>query len=322
MTKPRSHGSSLWLEIAVEVAGMDAELAADVMRQVCPGGVAIEPSHRLDAATETYVVDGDGPAVVRGWLRAGAESPAARRSLRLALSMAPLSASGGPARWRRPRRVREESWRDAWKKHFGVLRVGRALVVAPSWVGYRQREGETVVRIDPGMAFGTGQHATTAMCLRALEEHVSPGVRVLDLGCGSGILAIAAAKLGAARVAALDTDPQAVKAARENAAANGVLDVLEVREGTLEAETSRRDVSTGGETFDLILANISGLALERLAPALAAALAGGGSLIASGFLEDAAGGLARAFGDAGLRVDQLLEEGAWRAIIAGKGADG
>ncbi len=214
------------------------------------------------------------------------------------------------ARWRRSRRLREASWRDSWKKHFGVQRLGRALVIAPSWVDYRPREGETVVRIDPGMAFGTGQHPTTAMCLRALEERVRAGMRVLDLGCGSAIVAIAAAKLGASRVLALDIDPQAVKAARENAAANGV--AVEVREETLEVETSRRGV------FDIIAANISGLALERLAPALAGGLAPGGVLISSGFLEDAAAGLGRAYEDAGLTVERVVEEGVWRAIVAGK----
>jgi ribosomal protein L11 methyltransferase len=112
-----------------------------------------------------------------------------------------------------------------------VQRIGRALVVRPSWVDYRLKGGETVIQIDPGMAFGTGQHPTTAMCLRALEDLVRPGSSVLDLGSGSGILSIAAAKLGAARVLALDIDAQAVKATGENAGINGVLGVVDVREG-------------------------------------------------------------------------------------------
>lgn len=299
-----------WLEIAVEVAGIDSELAADVMRQVCPGGVATELASRFDSAAGAYIVDGDAPAVVRGYLPSGPDSRRVRRSLRLALNMAPLQA---PPRWLRARRLRERSWRDSWKRHFGVQRVGRAIVVAPSWVTYRAKDGETVIRIDPGMAFGTGQHPTTAMCLRALEEHVSPGVRVLDLGCGSGILAITAARLGARHVVALDTDPMAVKAAAENAAANGVSQLIEVREGALPAAAS---AAAARQQFDIIVANISGLTLERLAPSLAAALAGGGLLIISGFLEDATGTLGRAYADAGLSVQRVVEEGVWRAIIA------
>jgi ribosomal protein L11 methyltransferase len=161
------------------------------------------------------------------------------------------------------------------------------------------------------MAFGTGQHPTTAMCLRALEERVRRGDEVLDLGTGSGILAVAAARLGARRVIALDIEPQAVKAARENAAANGVGDVVEVREGTLPE-------STTGERFDIIVANISGLAIERLAGVFAGALKNGGALIVSGFLEDAVAGLGRAFAEAGLRVDGVEAEGVWRAMVAGK----
>lgn len=294
-----------WFEIAVEVAGIDSETVADLLRQACSGGVAVEPGHRLDPSIDAYVVDGDAPALVRGYLPANEDSARIRRSLQVALKLAPLQS---PPKWRRVRRLRESSWRDAWKKHFGVQRIGRALVVRPSWVDYRLKGGETVIQIDPGMAFGTGQHPTTAMCLRLLEELVQPGQSVLDLGSGSGILGIAAAKLGAARVLALDTDPQAVKATTENAALNAVGGPLEAREGTLE--------SAGGEAFGTVVANISGLTLERLAPQLAESLEPGALLIASGFLEYAVDGLRGAFEEAGLRVKRVLEDGVWRAILA------
>jgi ribosomal protein L11 methyltransferase len=149
------------------------------------------------------------------------------------------------------------------------------------------------------------------MCLRALEERVRRGDEVLDLGTGSGILAIAAAKLGARRVVALDTDPEAVKAARENAAANVVGDEVEVREGSLPE-------GMAGERFDLIVANISSLTIERLAGAFGDALKNGGVLIVSGFLEDAVAGLGRVFAEAGLRVDGVETEGVWRAMVAGR----
>jgi len=292
-----------WLEIAVEVAGIDADLAADLLRQACPGGVAIQSASRFDHDSDSYVADGDAPALVCGYLPSGEDSERIRRSLRLAMRAAPLER---PPRWRRVRRLREESWRDSWKKHFGIQRHGRALVVKPSWTHYRLKGGDIVIEIDPGMAFGTGQHPTTAMCLRALEDQVRTGASVLDLGCGSGILAIAAAKLGARRVLALDVDPNAVRAARENAAANAVADVIEVREGTLEAE---------GRPFDVIVANISGLTLERLAVPLARSLAPGGSLITSGFLDDAVAALSCTFEGVGLRVS-VVRDGVWRAIIA------
>jgi ribosomal protein L11 methyltransferase len=204
--------------------------------------------------------------------------------------------------------LKDEDWRDSWKKYFGIQKIGKNVVVAPTWVDYKMKRGDIVLRIDPGMAFGTGQHPTTAMCLRALEEFVSDRAAVLDLGCGSGILALAAAKLGAARVVAVDNDPQAVKATNENVGANDV--TVDVREGTLDV--------ANGETFDLIVANISGLTLARLAPTLAASLAPGGRLVLSGFLEDTVEALREALTATGLGVQRVDEEGVWRAIVAVK----
>lgn len=292
----------------MQVAGIDAETVADVFRQACEGGASIQPSSRLDRDTDTYVLDGDAPAVVRGYLRPGPESDRVQQSLRLAVASAPLIAE---PEWRDPVLLKETSWRDEWKKYFGLQRIGESLVIRPSWVSYAPKSGDVVIDIDPGMAFGTGQHPTTAMCLRALEELVSPDSSVLDLGCGSGILAIAAAKLGAARVLAIDNDPQAVAASNANVAANDAAATIEVRDGTLDAASER---------FDLAAANISGLALERLAPAIRASLNDGGHLIASGFLEDAVGTLRSAFADAGLTVERVAEEGVWRAIVASRDA--
>ncbi|MEE8370379.1 MAG: 50S ribosomal protein L11 methyltransferase [Dehalococcoidia bacterium] len=296
-----------WLEISVQVDGIDSELAADILRQGCAGGVSTEPALRPDPSVEGYVVDGDAPALVKGYIPVGPDSLRLRRALRLALGFAPLQQ---PPRWRRARRLAERSWRDSWKRFFGVQRLGRSLVVKPSWTRYAARGGEIVIEIDPGLAFGTGQHPTTAMCLRALEEMLRPGMRLLDLGTGSGILAIAAAKLGAGRVVALDVDPLAVKAARQNSAANGVATLVEASEGTLVEEGGAPDA------FDLIVANISSVAIQRLAPALARALAPGGTIVASGFLEDAVEGLSRAFTEAGLAPDRVLADHAWRAIVA------
>lgn len=295
-----------WLELAVEVEGVDAETVADIFRQVCPGGAAIEPSHRFDAASDAYVVDGDAPALVRGYLPAGCDVRRLRRSLRLALAVAPLLS---PPRWRRLRRLPEVSWRDSWKRYFGLQRIGQRLVIKPSWVSYASAANEAVIEIDPGMAFGTGQHPTTALCLRALESAVRPGMRALDVGCGTGILAIAAAKLGASSVLALDIDPQAVQAASRNVAANGVGAVVDVREGTLE---------DGAGIFHLIVANIGALTLERLALAVSRSLAPRGMAILSGFLQDAVEGLARAYEAAGLTVLRVEEDGVWRAMACEK----
>jgi len=295
-----------WIEIAVEVAGIDAELAADLLRQGCSGGVAIEAPSRLDAPTDTYVLDGDAPAVVKGYLPISEDSGRLQSSIRLALQTAPLQRE--PV-WREAVELEEREWRDSWKKYFGIQRFGERTVIVPSWIEYAAKAGEVVIRIDPGMAFGTGQHPTTAMCLGTLEELVTGGQSVLDLGCGSGILAIAAAKFGASRVLGLDNDPQAVKASGENVRENGVEGTVDVREGSL----GERDVTA---PFDIVAANISGLTLQRLAPAIAAALSPGGFLIASGFLEDAVEALKSAFAENGLEAERVKEVGVWRSIVA------
>ncbi|HVP05916.1 MAG TPA: 50S ribosomal protein L11 methyltransferase [Dehalococcoidia bacterium] len=291
-----------WLEITVEVAGIDTEIAADLLRQACPGGVAVETPSRLDRETETYVPDGDGPALVKGYLHPGPEAERVQQNMRLALQTAPLQR---PAVWREPTLLADADWRDSWKRYFGVQRVGRRLVIVPSWVNYAPKPDDIILFIDPGMAFGTGQHQTTAMCLAALEDVIATGQSVLDLGCGSGILAIAAARLGAAPVIAIDNDPQAIKATQENAAANGV--AVEARLGTLEA---------AGERFDVVVANISGLTLQRLAPLLFASLTQGGTLIASGFLDEALASLTAAFQAAGLHSERVIQDGPWRTVVA------
>ncbi len=298
-----------WLEIAVVVAGIDAETIADIFRQACEGGAAIQPSSRLDRETDTYVLDGDGPAIVRGYLRPDAESSRIQDSLRIAVDSAPLLR---PAEWREATPLPETSWRDEWKKYFGLQRIGRSLVIRPSWVDYDRKDGDVVIEIDPGLAFGTGQHPTTAMCLSALEQLVEDGMSVLDIGCGSGILSIAAARLGAAHVLAVDTDPQAVSATQANVAANRI-DNIEVRDGTLDADR------TNDERFDIVVANISGLAVERLAPAIAGTLKPQGNLIASGFLVEAVGTLRSAFEAVDLAVERVVEDGVWRAILARRG---
>jgi ribosomal protein L11 methyltransferase len=280
--------SRRWLELAVEVPREAEEAAADILRRYAPRGVAIE-------ATGESVV-------LRAWLPDGADIARQRRAARRALASLPATLR---TRW-----LREEDWAEAWKAFFPVLRISRRLVICPAWRSYRPRRGEAVIRLDPGMAFGTGQHPTTLMCLRALEETVRPGSDVLDLGAGSGVLALAAAHLGAAGVLALDNDPQAVQAARENVRLNDLEAVVRVEEGTLEGTRA---------PFDVIAANISPSVIVDLAGATAAALKPGGVLIAGGFSEERAAAVAAALTAAGLVVERTLSDGDWRTHVARRG---
>ncbi len=304
----------MWVELSLEVDPRDAELVAEVLRQRCPS-VAVEyrgpfphcqPWPAPAEASPSLVA---GSALVRLYLPEAEADPRLRRSLRLALRFVPVSR---PVRWRRARRLRDEDWQRVWQRRLRARRIGR-LLVRPSWDAKAARAGEVTIDIEPGMAFGTGEHPTTALCLRALERAVRGGESVLDLGTGSGILAIAAAKLGAAHVLALDVDPQAVRAARENARRNGVEAVVDARVGTLTPE-----VAEGGR-FHLVCANIDGLTLERLAPLLAQSLAPGGRLVLSGFLLESAPALARTFESLGLGVLDIPQEAPWAALVLERG---
>jgi ribosomal protein L11 methyltransferase len=174
--------------------------------------------------------------------------------------------------------LKDSDWETAWKAHFGILRAGRRLIIKPSWLDYESTGDEVVIELDPGMAFGTGHHPTTNMCLQALEKHLSPGDTVLDLGAGSGILSIAAARLGAASVVALDVDATAVRVSRKNFKAGGLSQVHPAR-GTLPHR-----LAPPGH-FDLAAANISAKTVQEMAGPLCDALKPNGTLIASGIVQ-------------------------------------
>lgn len=174
----------------------------------------------------------------------------------------------------------DEDWQNAWKAHFSLLRVGERLVIKPSWIEYQATPGDVVIELDPGMAFGTGYHPTTYTCLAALETLVQPGMAVLDLGTGSGILTIAAVKLGAAQVTAVDIDTQAVRAARQNFRRTGILNQVSLIKGSLPHP------QVLPQQFDLALANISARAVRESAPSILPTLKPGGKLIASGIIQD------------------------------------
>lgn len=253
-----------WLEVSLETTGEGAEAVAEVLSRFAPRGVALE------AGPEGF---GTGLVVVRAYLPADDPLSRTRRRVEEALwhlgQILPLPLPSF-------RIVAETDWAEAWKQNLTVLHVGRRLVIRPSWLPYVPAAEEVVVELDPGMAFGTGTHPTTQMCLLALEDTGHPGARVLDLGTGSGILAIAAAKLGAGRVLALDTDPQAVTVARENVHRNGVADRVRVARGSLAQAIGR---------FDVVVVNIlAGVLIEMANHGLARRLAPEGRLVAAGLL--------------------------------------
>ena len=203
------------------------------------------------------------------------------------------------------RPVDDVDWAEAWKDGYAPQRIGRVVIV-PSWLSEPIGADEVELRLDPGMAFGTGLHPSTRGCL-ALLQRVSPmPPRVLDVGSGSGILALAALRLGAERAVCLDTDPVAVEATRANAAANGLADRVEAREGTLPASPQA--------TYPLVLANLVASILVELAPSLAAHTEPGGTVIASGIIEGRTDEVLAGLAAAGLASEERLEDGEWTSL--------
>ena len=209
--------------------------------------------------------------------------------------------------------LEEQEWEDSWKEHFHVLRVSTRIVIKPTWRSYEPAAGDIVISLDPGMAFGTGQHPTTRMCLKRLDEVCRAGMNVLDVGCGSGILSIAAARLGARSVFALEIDSVAVGVAKQNVRENGALHNVRVGQGTLPHSEVRAGI------YDIAVANISAKIVSEIANELVTAVKPGGEVIASGIILEHSDGVARELTAAGGRVNEPIVDGDWVTLIASVG---
>jgi len=282
MTEPRYP----YLHVAVGPDEGDVELVSSLLFDL--GALGIE---ERDASTLLKSQAGEQTTT----LVASFEDDAAAQAAQAELS----------AQWRTQlEHVVGDAWRDGWKAYFKPLRVGERFVVRPSWEPYAAQPEDLVITLDPGQAFGTGTHETTQLLLGALSGHVETGARVLDVGTGSGILAIGACLLGASHVTAIDMDPLAVSATLENAEANGVSDRI---------AASDTDVSQVSERFPLVLANIEARVLVPMAPVLSERVAPGGKLFLSGLLQPDMERMLAAY--AHMRVLKQLEAGDWRALL-------
>lgn len=302
-----------WTDIKITVPGAHADTAEAIATGVSGGGIYIEDYSDLETQVEQIahvdliepeLLAKDREHVTVHLYLAPDENPAEVLALlqnRLAAAEVPytLAADG----------VEQEDWETGWKAYYHALTIGKRLAVVPSWEQFDT--DRAVIRLDPGMAFGTGTHETTALCLAALDELVQGGERMLDIGTGSGILAIAALKLGAASAEGVDIDPMCVRTAGENAALNGVEHRFQVLIGDLSEKASGR--------YDLITANIVANAILHLAPAVPALLAPGGTFIASGVIDTRRDEVAAGLAAAGLAVCEVREENGWVALLCKNG---
>jgi ribosomal protein L11 methyltransferase len=317
-----------WLELSVQVDPEAVESISELLSEYgYNGGVVIDQPIIPGEDGPEYTYDAGRPVTLRTYLPLDDQTEAIRARIEQALWHLGRMRTIGPLL---AHPIEEQDWANAWKRYYTIQHVGAKTVIVPSWLEYTPRPGEVIIRLDPGMAFGTGLHPTTRLCLALLEGYVKPGQVVLDLGSGSGILAIAAAHLGAQRVLALDTDPIAVEASAANAARNGVGAQVVSAEGSLgrgqelgnwltaSSETQvvhPESAAANPGSFDLIVANILARILAILAEDMAAALAPGAFLVSSGIIADREDEVALAYAAVGLERVERRQEGDWVALV-------
>lgn len=299
-----------WLEVSLEVDGEMAEAVADVLARFAPNGVVIEST----ALKPTAYGDAQpiGPLRVCAYLEIDDQLEEKRQRLEESLwYLSRIRSLPDPVF----KVIGEVNWVESWKKHYMPVPIGRKLIIVPVWLESPD-EARIPIRIDPGMAFGTGTHPTTQLCLELLESYTQQGADVFDIGCGSGILSIAALKLGAARAFGVDIEPEMPSSVRKNAAANGVADSVEVVIGSIaEIKSGAFEV----QQTPLVMANILTPVLMRLLDeGLGDLIAPGGTMILSGILDEKLEAMQTKLAEHGLSVieQRMIEDWVALAVVA------
>jgi len=296
-----------WLEVSLTVDGEMAEAVSEVLNRFVSQGVVVEQAVQYNDAEDLGTPY--GPVKVYGYLIIDDQIEETRQRLEEALyflgRIQPLPEANFRA-------IADENWMESWKKHYHPIPIGEKLLILPAWVE-EYDPARIPVRIDPSMAFGTGTHPTTQLCMAMVEKYTLPGKPVIDVGCGSGILSIAALKLGASKAVGVDIDNASVKATDENAEANGVADHLECGVGSV------RELRQGHFSLrraPVVVANILAPVIIRLFDdGLADLLERGGTLVLSGILAEQAAGVEVAGQAKGLEFVERVQQNDWVAIV-------
>lgn len=300
-----------WIEVNVQVTHEAVEVVADILTAAGTSGVAIEDPQLINNLRNSGtwelcdIPEQENTEIVTVSAYYADDEKLQDRLKQIESELAAVEERIGSFRFGniRFRSLSEKDWANEWKQYFHVTHVGESLVIKPSWEEYTPKEGEHVIKIDPGMAFGTGTHHTTNMCMARLEKVLPANAEVFDVGTGSGILAIAAALLGAKSVKAVDIDAVAVRVARENIADNGLEDKIEVKEGDLLRGTEGQ--------ADVIIANIIADIIIMLLKDIPRKLKDDGIFLASGIISDRRADVEAAAAEVGMKVDHVDEKGGW-----------
>lgn len=300
-----------WIEVNVQVTHEAVEVVADILTAAGTSGVAIEDPQLINNLRNSGtwelcdIPEQENTEIVTVSAYYADDEKLQDRLKQIESELAAVEERIGSFRFGniRFRSLSEKDWANEWKQYFHVTHVGESLVIKPSWEEYTPKEGEHVIKIDPGMAFGTGTHHTTNMCMARLEKVLPANAEVFDVGTGSGILAIAAALLGAKSVKAVDIDAIAVRVARENIADNGLEDKIEVKEGDLLRGTEGQ--------ADVIIANIIADIIIMLLKDIPGKLKDDGIFLASGIISDRRADVEAAAAEVGMKVDHVDEKGGW-----------
>lgn len=311
-----------WAEVSIQTTHEATDVVAEIYYDIGAQGVVIEDPKLLNDFMDSGMwefADGERAkqtevVTVKAYLPADEDLDERLRFLELRIKEFQAIEGDGMEKgscllsWKL---VQDEDWADNWKKYFHPEKVGRRIVIKPTWEAYTANPEDIVVELDPGAAFGTGTHPTTAMCIRALEDLVHGGMRVFDVGTGSGVLAITAAKLGAEKVTAMDYDKMSVGVAAENIKQNGVASLV-------TTGVSDKLQSFAGKA-DLIVANIIADIVIDLLAEVDAHLAEGGHLLASGIISERLDDVRKACKTYHLTVDKVMEEKGWAAMLISRG---
>lgn len=284
--------------------GVSAEGAHYVEKSIRSGLAEIWDDEYLDTEHCEIVVKGYFP---------DADWEKTRNDLTAALSVFQAVHADNPVTYRFWL-LDDESWQDSWKQYYKPFRIGEHLVIKPQWEEYEKKAGDIVLELDPGLAFGTGNHPTTGGALRLLEQQIKPGYKVMDLGCGTGILAVSAGLLGAEKVFAVDVDREAIQATVKNIRINGLMTKVEILEKDIT-----RDKITYLRNFDIIVANIVADIIIEALPQIAVMVKDGGWFIAGGIIKDKQDKVFKALKIHGFEVIEVITEGDWVTLLAIKG---